>query len=79
MSPGRYATSLFLNSHSMEEPQSPQIHAAMSSVVLGSGPLINEAHACQHLNSPQDGRGDRLRQREDLPQESWIRPRGQVS
>lgn len=33
--PGRYSTSLFLNSHSMEEPHSPQIHAGISSVVLG--------------------------------------------
>lgn len=77
--PGRGSTSLFSNSHSMGEPHGPQIHAGISSVVLGPGPPINEAHACQHLNSPQDGRGDRLRQREDLPQESWVRMRDRVS
>lgn len=77
--PGRGSTSLFSNSHSTGEPHSPQIHAGISGVVLGPGPLINEAHACQHLNSPQDGRGDRSQQREDLPQESWIRLRDRVS
>lgn len=37
--PGRYSTSLFSNSHSMEEPHSPQIHAGILSVVLGPRPL----------------------------------------